>query len=197
MLVWRKFANVFNMADGIIIATAPGRERWALDCSQSVQCDHAIVSLIDGYELGKLEWCMKYTSWDRFIFLQDSCAIYDGELFDLINKTPGSICLNHTERHFSCYLGVYQRTVLERVGLPSTRTKKDSILAETEWTERYVAEMTRAGAYVECFGEVLEPYKWHQVERHGRVNVEYSTKYLTKWQAQWGQTPLDDLDFVL
>jgi hypothetical protein len=74
--------------------------------------------------------------------------------------------------------------------LPVTRTKREAVLAETEWTMEYVKQ---AGGVL-CLGdiakgEIADPPVWH----HNRWNMEYDTHYLRKWQGQWGQTPLDEL----
>lgn len=177
---------------GIMIASSFGREGWAKECSESIPRQHVIVTT-RGYEIDKLRWFMENTNWDRVVFIQDSMTLVDEAVFDIIGSTEGSICLNHNERHFGCFGGVYERRLLETMVLPKVRTKKDSILSETSFNEAY-ASLAQSISTLTCYGEVENPYRWIKIFTHGRWNVVYSTKFFTKWQGQWGQTPLDDLD---
>lgn len=184
--------TVLRVTDLIVVASSDGREDWALECSRSIEREHVIyVAPKDGgYELGVLKWCLERTTADRFIFLQDSVVILDNHVFEMIDNARGSICLNHTFCHYACFLGVYERRVLEWMDLPVTRTKREAVLAETEWTLEYVKQAT----HVTCLGaiargEISDPTVWH----HGRENMCYDTRFLRKWQGQWGQTPLDEL----
>jgi hypothetical protein len=181
------------VTDLIVVSSSDGREDWALECSRSINREHVIyvAPKEGGYELGTLRWCLRHTTADRFIFLQDSTVITSRVVFDLITNVRGSICLNHARgEHYSCFLGVYERVVLESMDVPFTLTKREAVIAETDWTAEYVKQ---AGG-VSCMGAVVrgdidDPPVWH----HGRKNMAYDTQFLRKWQGQWGQTPLDEL----
>ncbi len=75
------------MADLIVVATNKGREHWSTDLSKSIDREHMIL-VAGGWELGKLKWCLDHTTYDRFIFLQDSMVMTDCSVFDRIATTP-------------------------------------------------------------------------------------------------------------
>jgi hypothetical protein len=179
------------MNDLIVISTWHGREEWARECSESIERDHIVVTT-DGFELGVLKWCFDHTSAERVVLLQDTNVIIDNLIFDLIDNTEGSICLNHNERHYGCYTGVYERQGAEALRLPAVHNKAESIEQETAWNEAY-AGWALDCSQLTCWGEITNPYRWVEVWHHRRWNVVYSTRFLTKWQSQWGQTPLEDL----
>jgi hypothetical protein len=80
--------------------------------------------------------------------------------------------------HLSCHLGVYERWVLETVGVPRVTNKHDSIyLGEWGWTLGYIAV---AGG-ITCFDEKQE---WTGPEfRNGRNNAVHDTGYMLKYRA--------------
>lgn len=166
--------------DLIVIGTADGREGWVADCEASLAGrDHIVVNRQGEYELGVIRWCLENESFDRLIFLQDSVVITDPTVFDRIAATPGSICLNHAAHmHLSCHLGVYERHVMETIGVPRVDNKHDSMyLGEWGWTLGYIAV---AGS-ITCFDQTQE---WGQPElRHGRWNVPHNMGYGIKYRA--------------
>jgi hypothetical protein len=183
-----------------MIASSFGRESWVRECAESIGNARPYIAVCaDGYEMGKIRWWLENTNWERVVFLQDSLVIRDRAVFDMIDETPGSICLNHNCRHYGCFTGVYERAaVLETNrrlgGIPEAPTKMYSILTETSFNEEY-AGVAQELSTLTCEGVVPEQ-PWHEVWYHGRLNVVYSSRWMTKWQSEWGQTPLDTLDYV-
>lgn len=167
------------MTDLIVIGTADGREEWVRDCSESIQRPHIVVNREGEFELGVIKWCLENKEFDRLVFLQDSMIITDPTVFDRIAATPGSICLNHAAAmHLSCHMGVYERWVLEEIGVPRVYNKHDSIyLGEWGWTLGYIAV---AGS-IECFDNIQEwlPAEW----RNGRNNAPHNMGYGIKYRA--------------
>jgi hypothetical protein len=178
------------VTDGILVASSKGREQWAAECSESIDRPH-VICVDYGFELGKIRWAFENTNWDRIIFIQDSSVITDNSLFDFISQTPGSICLNDSmdDKHFSAYGGVYERKILEKVGIPETHTKSRSVLCESYWNVNYEA-WARRHSSVHCVGEIMNRTVF---ERHGRT-CGYATKYFVKWQAEWGQHNGSEMD---
>jgi len=171
----------------IVVATSPGREEWAKDCSESIKRPHMVLSIY-GYELGKIKWLYENTNLDRFAILQDSVVITNPDIFDKIWDTPGSICLHHEARHMSCYLGVYERKVLDKIDIPVINTKDASVFNESAWITNYL----QAADETVCFDTdgsfgAIEP-------RHGRDNLIYSNSFLIKYRGNWGQLPFDGSD---
>lgn len=168
------------MTDGILVASANGREAWAFDASKSITRPHVVV-YDHGYELGKLHWVLDNTNWGRVIFLQDSMIVLDNGVFDRIAETPGSICLCHYhQNHLSCYLGVYETSMLRAMRamgkLPFPTSKEESVHGEWHWTVEYL----RICGGVTCFDERQE---WGPVERrHGRPNVPHHMGYAIKFR---------------
>ncbi|MDE1882212.1 MAG: hypothetical protein KGI89_16885 [Euryarchaeota archaeon] len=181
------------MSDLILVASSFGREQWAKDCSESLKRPHVVV-VERGFEMGKLRWAMETTTADRFVFVQDSVVVTDPAIFDRIAGCPGSICLNHTIGHFSNYAGVYERRVLERVGLAVTPTKAGSVEGETRWTKNYL-DWANELSTVTCWGEVVQIVPGTQM-RHGRENIVYSTAFWTKYQAEWGQHSGEEMNRI-
>ena len=169
------------MKDVIVVATSPGREDWAKDCSESIKKPHIIVSYY-GYELGKIKWFYEKTNFDRIIFLQDSVVIKDPGIFDRIKDTAGSICLHHERQHMSCYLGVYERSVLAEMDIPVIRTKNEAVDNEWGWVESYLQKTE-----VTCFDYNANGNFGAVETRHGRDNLIYSNDFLIKYRGDFGQ----------
>ena len=120
-----------------VIGSSPDRQAWLADCSGSLGREHiAVVSY--GYELAKIAWVMENTTVDRFLFLQDSWVIKSDNFWDLLGQFEGSVALTRDPYFFGCYAGVYERHVIERIGVPTVTDKAHSILLEIDWHRRYV-----------------------------------------------------------
>jgi hypothetical protein len=183
--------------DGILVASSKGREAWAAECSESIDRPH-VICIDRGFELGKIRWAMENTNWDRIIFIQDSSVITDNGLFDFIAQTPGSICINDSMmipdavKHFSAYGGVYERRILEQVGMPPTPTKSRSVLCEAYWNDNYEA-WAREHSTMSCLGEIVKREPGFQMH-NGRENCVYHTAYFKKYQSEYGQHNGSEMD---
>ena len=164
-----------------VIGSSPGRQAWLADCSASLGREHiAVVSF--GYELAKIAWVMENTTVDRFFFLQDSWQIKSAEFWDLLGQFEGSIALTRDPYFFGCYAGVYQRSVVERIGIPEVKDKQDSILLEIDWHRRYVEA---SGEPTVLFPELTDKNATDVVERHGRKNLVLENDLVVKWKGTW------------
>lgn len=164
-----------------VIASSPDRMMWASDCLQSLGRDAIIVTYGD-YELGKIGWVLSHTTDDRFLFLQDSFMVKSERFWSMLDEHPGSVSLLSDPDRFGCYAGVYERDVLERVGVPVVESKRDAVRCEVEWTRAYCAE---AGDVPVLFPDVRDDKASGVVERHGRQNLVLENDVIVKYKGTW------------
>lgn len=174
--------------DLIVIATTPGRQEWVREALASISRPCIVVSGW-GYELGKIAWVLDNTTADRFLFLQDSMVIRDESFFDLAFEAPGSCCLSCQGGCLNGYVGLYERSVLERVGIPRVESKQDSIAFETQWTEEYISQCMQFDHPVDSeFIEIKTILKF------GRENLVRVNQFFEKWYGTWDPSQIADHD---
>ena len=164
-----------------VIGSSPDRQAWLADCSASLGREHiAVVSY--GYELAKIAWVMENTTVDRFLFLQDSWVIKSDNFWDLLGQFEGSVALTADPYFFGCYAGVYERQVIDRIGVPVVRDKAHSILLEIDWHRQYVEA---SGEPTVLFPDLTDANATDVVERHGRKNLVLENDLVVKWKGTW------------
>jgi hypothetical protein len=176
-----------SVRDLVVISTAPGREEWVKEILSSISRPCIVVSDY-GFELGKLKWVLDNTNAERFLFLQDSLVIRDENFIDLIFEQSGSACLLCTPKCLGAYLGLYERKVLERVGIPTCSTKEDAIRYEIEWTSFYINNCPEFRHTLP-----LAQREIRTLRKFGRENLVLVNDYYEKWYGNWGE-PVQDLD---
>jgi len=165
-----------------VIGSSPDRQGWLADCSASLGRSYiAVVNY--GFELNKIRWVMDNTKLDRFLFLQDSWQVKSPAFWDLLDQFEGSVALTRDPYFFGCYAGVYERHIIERVGVPSVKDKAHSILLEIDWHRRYVEV---GGEPKVLFPELTDANATRIVERHGRQNLVLENEFVVKWKGTWG-----------
>lgn len=165
----------------VVIGSAPDRQEWLADCSASIKRDHiAVVSF--GFELAKIGWVMDNTNADRFLFLQDSWVIKNKTFWDLLDDTSGSVALTADPYFFGCYAGVYERSVIDQIGVPIITTKREAIDNEIAWHQDYVKV---AGEPSVLFPDLKDSNATRQVEKHGRANLVLENDYIAKYKGTW------------
>ena len=169
------------MKQTIIVGTSRGREKWLIDFMESMTLPCVVLN-VDGYELGKIKWAYENTDYDRFIFLQDSLVIRDNSLLERVFDSPGSACLMCDPDHMGSYLGLYERSVLDKVGIPTAYSKSDAIKYEWEWTKEYVSACTNFDHPIDINHQII-----YTVYKHGRENMLYVNDLYEKWKGDWGQ----------
>lgn len=123
----------------IVIATTKDRSEWARQCYDSLKDYRRYpVIILDQYEyeLGKIRWVLENTTLDEFILLQDSVELKETDWLDEVFDYKGSVSFDNNTPYFM-YLGKYQRSVLETVGVPVITTKRQAVTNETAWTAQY------------------------------------------------------------
>jgi hypothetical protein len=165
----------------IVIGSSPERQEWLSDCSSSIKREHIAV-VNTGFELGKIAWVINNTNADRFLFLQDSWLIKDEGFWDLLESHPSSVAINADPYYFGCYTGVYERWVIDEIGVPFMRDKREAIKNEIDWHKAYVEV---AGKPAVLFPELTDNNATGTVERHGRINLVLENDYIAKYKGTW------------
>ena len=165
----------------IVIGSSPDRGEWAAEASASIGREHIVVSNY-GFELNKIRWVIENTRAERFLFLQDSWRIKSDKFWGLIDQFEGSIALNRDPYFFGCYAGVYERWVVERIGIPWVENKQHSILLEIDWHRHYVEI---AGEPTVLFPELTDANATGVVVKNGRENLLLENEYVEKWKGTW------------
>jgi hypothetical protein len=165
----------------VVIGSSPDRQDWLADCSVSIKRDHIAV-INTGYELGKIGWVMNNTKVDRFLFLQDSWVIKNQAFWDLLDGITGSVAITSDPYFYGCYAGVYERSVIEQIGVPVMTDKLDSIRCEIEWHKLYVDV---AGEPAVLFPDLTDANATREIQKHGRTNLVLENDYLIKYKGTW------------
>lgn len=170
----------------VVVGSSPGREQWLADASASIECEHiAVVNY--GFELAKIGWVLDNTTADRFLFLQDSFVVKDQGFFDLLEAFPGSVALFDDPAPYGCFAGVYERSVLERVGVPTVASKRDAVRLEIEWCGKYVEAV---GGVPVLFPDVTDKTGFVQ-SHNGRDNLVLENTFITKFKGTWKEEQID------
>lgn len=167
----------------IVVGTTPGREDWLQQCLKSIH--RPVLVLSDHtFELGKIHTVFHKTNIDRFMFLQDSVVIKDQGVFNLLDQEQGSIAFTNDPVPFGMFMGVYERTVLEKVFIPVPATKAESIQYELEWTKIYCSQAFQLKT---AYPELCDRNATRKEVVFGRENLVLENDYLIKYKGNWGQ----------
>jgi hypothetical protein len=168
----------------IVIGTTPDRAGWLADCVARISHPYLVVSDYS-YELGKIRWVVENTNIDRFLFLQDSVIVKSELFWDLLAQYDGSVSINKDPDLYGSYLGVYERSVLERIDLPTISSKRDAVTHEVDWARTYVRA---AGEVPVLFPDLRdgEKFEVHQ----GRMNMVIENDYIRKYKGTWSHAQL-------
>jgi len=149
----------------------------------------------DGFELGALKTALEITDWDEFILLQDTFEILDNDIFDIFfNNYPNQSVFYGPKKEM--FLAKYRREVLEKIKIPTTPTKIESIIQEVEFVkvyegvEPFVIFNTR---FTDGGASNGKEYRW------GRENLVLMDRYLIKRKGTWDlprQMPQEYQDYI-
>lgn len=165
----------------IVIGSSPDRAEWLEISSGSIGREHLIVSNW-GYELNKIRWVIENTAAERFLFLQDSWEIKSPEFFTLLEETSGSVALTSDPYYFGCFAGIYERDIIQEIGIPNIKTKLEAVLAERSWHEEYVRV---GGVPTVLFPELTDDRATEIRVLNGRENLILENKYVVKYKGTW------------
>ena len=165
----------------VVIGSSPDRQNWLYDCSSSIKREHvAVVNF--GFELAKIKWVIQNTKEDRFLFLQDSWLVKDERFWQLLEAKEGSVCLTADPYYYGCFAGVYERWVIEQIGIPVTETKLEAIQNEIAWHKEYVRV---AGEPTVLFPELTDKNATRTIEKNGRMNLVLENEFIVKFKGTW------------
>jgi hypothetical protein len=165
----------------VVVGSSPDREHWLADCSGSIKREHIAV-VNTGFELGKISWVINNTNAERFLFLQDSWLIKDEGFWNLLDEHSGSVAINSDPYYFGCYTGVYERWVIDEIGVPFMRDKREAIKNEIDWHKSYVEV---AGEPPVLFPDLTDKNSTGIVDRHSRMNLVLENDYIAKYKGTW------------
>ena len=165
----------------VVIGSSPDRQDWLADCSASINREHIVV-VSYGFELAKIRWVMDNTNADRFLLLQDSWIVKDDAFWELLETDSGSVALTADPYFYGCYAGIYERWVIEQIGVPTISDKSEAIRNEIDWNEAYVAV---SGEPKVLFPELTDKNSTGVVEHKGRMNLLLENEYVAKYKGTW------------
>lgn len=167
----------------IVIGTSEGRELWWRDCLASMPDDIPVLLVSQyAYELGKIRWVLEHTNIQRFWLLQDSVVIHDATFLRDALQSDHAVSLCQHPDLFGMFMGVYDRHILNQVGVPTVIGKEHSIQLERTWTRHYA----QACQHVQVmFSDFNDTNAIGEVERYGRNNLVLSNDHLTKYKGTW------------
>ena len=148
----------------------------------------SLVVSVPGYELAKLGWVLENTTIDRFLFIQDS-VIVSPALYARLSAFDGSVAVLSDPVPFGCYLGVYERKILEEVGVPNLCSKREAVEAEIWWTKAYCEA---AGNVPVLFPDLSDRNAKRHSIRHGRENLVLENEFITKYKGTWRHDQIVD-----
>lgn len=171
-----------------VIGTTPNREHWLAECLKSIG-ERPVVVLSDyTFELGKIKWMYENTTIDKFLFLQDSVVIKKPEFFEIIDEYDSSLSINKDPSFYGCYMGIYERRILDQIEIPKIYKKSESIYNEIYWTFEYVKRLNTIKV---LFPELSDANATRKEVKFERENLVLENDYLIKYKGDWGQRHVD------
>lgn len=190
----------------VLICTWAGGREWLTNLYNSIaHCKYPIVSVTnaatigpegifsvnfpdrtylynreDEFEIGALKMALKYTDYDEFFLVQDTCQFKNLAILDILFKDYEGKSIQWGHR-FQSYLGKYRREILEKMTFPVIASKWDSMVQEEEFTSAYKALDSDT---VELFPQWSD-FIGVEVEFMGRKNLKLENDYLIKWKGTY------------
>lgn len=174
----------------VFIATTPGREVWLSQCLNSLKDIPCVVISDYNFELGKIIWIYKNTNVDRFFLLQDSFIVKNDKFWKLLDEYPNSLSVNDDPYLYGSYVGIYERSVLDKIEIPQPTSKKEAVHLEIEWNKKYVQA---AGNVPVLFNDLRDSLAKGIEERNGRQNLVLENDYLIKYKGTWNLAQLEGI----
>ena len=100
----------------------------------------------------------------------------------MLDGLSGSVALTDDPYYYGCYAGVYERWVIDKIGIPVMADKADAIRNEIAWHELYFKTV---GELTVLFPELRDSNATRQVELYGRTNLVLENDYIVKYKGTW------------
>jgi len=84
-------------------------------------------------------------------------------------------------------MGIYDRKLLKKTGIPEVRTRAEAVYFEVRWVEDYILA---AGEISVFFSDLNDSDIFEEV--FGRTNMVLENDYLKKYKGTWSRSQLDD-----
>lgn len=169
----------------IVICTRPDRKEQLKNCWESIKSPYLKIAVdCDGYEIGKIKWVLDHTDFEEFVFLQDSVEVKDNSVFDVCFSHNGGVSLCNYPMLLGCYLGKYERKVLEQMNLPDIKTKNEAV----DYESRIATDYLRHGSLLEVGGSLNNVDNF--VEKFGHKVMKIENEYLIKYKSYWNRSML-------
>jgi len=171
------------MKQVIVIGSTTRTKDWLQNCLNSFGNYNKypiIVVVNDDFELGKLKWVYENTDIDEFFLLHDTVEIKDTSLFDLAFNYEGSFALSKQPVQMGMFLGKYRREILNKMIIPTTKTKMEAVMQECAFNQEYsILEAKMATIFKPLVNtDVFE-------EKFGRNNMVLENDYIKKYKGTW------------
>lgn len=157
----------------MVIGTHPDRTAWLEDCLNTIPTNRQVlIHRPGGYEIAALR--TGCASFDRYLFLHDSCLITDPTFWDIIDSTPGPIWLTGGP---AMYLGIHHTDRLAPVlaTYPNEVDKDTAIRLEVDIMRRL---------HYPALWPTIQDYNALGTEhRHGRDNLIIGNHLWRKYKA--------------
>jgi len=169
----------------IVIGTRPDRKEQLSNCWDSIKSPYLRIAVdCDGYEIGKIKWVLNHTDFDEFVFIQDSFEVRDNSIFDICFSHTGGVSLCNYPMLLGCYLGKYERKVLEKMSLPDIKTKAEAV----DYESRIATEYLKYGSLLEIGGSLRDVDNF--VEKFGHKVMKIENEYFIKYKSYWNRSML-------
>lgn len=176
------------MLRGIVIGTHDGQQHYLDNLLRSFKGYNKYPILICSeynWEVGKIEFAFRNTSFDEFIFLPHSCEIKDPSIFEKVFACPGNVSLFNPP--YQSFMGKYQRKWLEKMVFPRIHNKREAVQAEKDFTRDYMS--------FEKDVVVIDPPLENSnkfTDKFGRRDMICENNYLIKYKGCWSDDMIKD-----
>lgn len=178
----------FIAKQAIVIGTRQDRRDQLRNCLESIKVDYPVVVADCGnYEIGKIQWVLKYCDFEEFVFLQDSVEIKNNDLFHKVFSIKESVSICNYPRMFGCYLGKYKSHIMRKLIEDNKLnlefvTKMDAI--NLEWILGDLYEKYEKP--YELFDDMQNIDKF--VIKWDKKVMKIENDYLIKYKSIWSKT---------
>lgn len=172
----------------IVIGSTARTGNWLANCLLTLAnfSKYPVIAVInDDFELGKLKWAYDNTKADDIFLMHDTVEVKDASIFDTIFSYSGSVAITNEPCPFGMFFGKYERRVLNRLEIPTTKTKLEAVEQEMEFNTKYAS---LAGDYLVICPELRNQQVFE--EKFGRTNMILENRYFKKYKGTWSRSQL-------
>ena len=172
------------MKQGIIIVTNNKSKEQLLNCLSSIVGTLYPVLIYtndydnSGFESAAITYAYEHTDWDEFVLLQDTVEVKNIDFFNIVFEEFKGKTVFAQNGGFS-FLNKYTRKALLLTGIPKTKTKRESIYAESTFHRA----LLNTGVFV-LWPKSLKDNPNREF-KFGRKNMILENDYIKKYKGCW------------